>query len=382
MSKKNTPKLGLIIWSVTLAITFGSFDRSAAQAQSDHEESILKLMEDIFNQFSDDMLEIDPDIGRIAVYRLQVEDGHISPALRQHFESRFVEMLGSLKTPTVVSLPELNTLKISSNDSSFSIMNSLPSPEELWRVGRKLRVDAFLEGNLVYLPDKALLLDVRLNRTGTNQVLWAKSYRAQEKNIGLPSKNPLRTSVSGGIEVFQVDVASQSGPLLHPDFGNKLTHYSVYFNLIQYLTPTSRLRYEVSGGVALLASGMRLAGTAFTNDSFYSSNGGSGQFSKVSSYNVRTSLISTVAEHKDNPAGDWLSVYLSITRYFTLSMPDLTGIGFGLRTDINPHFSVSGGFSMIFGPEFDSQAVESTGETLRLQISGPQYQLLLLQYTF
>ncbi|MCG8603580.1 hypothetical protein MJD09_01085, partial [bacterium] len=64
MEKGNRLKLGLIISTATMVMALGSFERSQAQFQSDHEESILKLMEDIFNQFSDDMLEIDPDIGR------------------------------------------------------------------------------------------------------------------------------------------------------------------------------------------------------------------------------------------------------------------------------------------------------------------------------
>lgn len=365
-----------------VVVVLVSANPSFGEKKIDHEENILKLMEKIFNKFSEDMLEIDPDIGRIAVYRLHVEDKHISPAFRRHFESRLVELLGGLERPTVVSLPELNTLKITSSDTSFSIRNSLPSPDELWRVGRRLRIDAFLEGNLVYLPERALMLDVRLNRTGTNQVLWAKSYTALEKKIGLPSRNPLRKSFSAGIEVFQVDVESDPGAVVPPDFGNKLTHYSIYFNIIQRLTPASRLRYEVSGGVSFLASGMQLAGTTFNGDSFYSFPGKQAQYSKVSSYNVRTSLISTVAENKDNPAGDWLAIYLSLSRYFTFNMPDLTGVGFGLRADINPHFTVSGGFSMIFGAEFDSATIASTGETLRLNVSGPHYQLLFLQYTF
>ena len=171
-----------------LLIGFAGFiSNSSAQTVEDANGNILNLMNEIFAQVSEDISEIDPDLDRIAVYRIETESSNISAPLREHFESRLVEILRTLGKPAVVALPDLNTLKISSTDSSFSIVNSMPAPDELWRVARKLRVDAYLEGNLVYVPNKALFLDLRLNRTGTNEVLWAKSYTAYEKDMKPPS---------------------------------------------------------------------------------------------------------------------------------------------------------------------------------------------------
>ncbi|MFQ5823744.1 MAG: hypothetical protein ACE5JB_06795 [bacterium] len=375
-------RLVLILFSLFIIGLMGRFNYSSAQHIPEKKENILKLMEEIFNQIPRDLTEIDPSLDRIAIYRLETDKNNISTSMREHFESRLVELLGTLQRPAVVSLPEMNTLKITSTDSSFSIINALPSPEELWRVGRRLRVDAFLEGNLVYMPKKALFLDLRLNRTGTNEVLWAKSYSAYEKEIKLPSMNPLNKSLNAGIEIFQIDFDSAADSLLHSDFNNNLIQYSIYFGLYQYATANSRLRYELRFGLSFLSEGVKLRNTSFNDNSFYSVSSNGTFIKSPISYNFRSMLYSTLVENKNNQFGDWLSVYFSLTRYFTINMPDLTGLGAGIRIDLISHFSLSSGFSMILGPEFDSLPVKATNESVRLKVNGIHYELLLLQITF
>lgn len=371
----------LFLYSFLTIAVVGATTHLSAQHE-DNSGNILKLMEEIFAQLPKDISEIDPDLGRIAVYRIETDGSNISAPMREHFESRLVEILRMLQRPAVVALPELNTLKVSSTDSSFSIINALPSPDELWRVARKLRVDAFLEGNLVYLPLKALFLDLRLNRTGTNEVLWAKSYSAYKKNMKLPSKNPIYKSINASLEVFQIDVDSAADSLLHQDFNNRLIQYSVYFGIYQFTTPNSRLRYELRLGASFLSQGVILNGTSFRANSFYSITPGSAMLRTPVSYNFRTMLYSTLIQNKNSRFRDWLSAYFSITRYFTVRMPDLTGLGAGIRTDLNSHFSISAGFSMILGSQFDSIPVESTNQRIRLKVNGVQYDFFLLQYTF
>jgi hypothetical protein len=291
-----------------------------------------------------------------------------------------LEIFRTLDRPALVSLPELNTLKILSTDSSFSISNALPSPDELWRVGRRLRVDAFIEGNLSYVRGKAMYLDLRLNRTGTNEVLWAKSYSAYEKAFKAPDTNPMRRSFHAGLEIFQIEFDAPGDTLLHADFGNRLIQYSAYFGLCQYLSANSRVRYELRAGVSFLSDGVRLTNSEFSKNAFYSIHK-IGEFLPVS-YNFRALLHTTMIQNKENRYGDWLAFSLSVTRYFTLNMPDLTGIGIGLRSDLSSRFSVSTGMAMILGPEFDSNAVRSTGQRMRAQINGVQFDIMLVQFSF
>ncbi len=349
---------------------------------SQHNETILNLMEDIFAKIPKDLVEIDPGLNRIAVYRIDVDDALLTPPLRTHFESRLVEVFGILGQPAMVSLPEMNTLRITGTDSSFSVMNSLPTPDEIWRVGRRLRVDAFLEGNLTFVKDKALFLDLRLNRTGTNEILWVKSYAAYVKGMKVKPTNPLRKSVNAGLEVFTIHVNTGLDTLLHPDFANRLVQYSVYFGIYQFMTATSRLRYELRGGMSFLSEGVRLSNTSFPNATFYSRKGGNGSMTKPISFNFKMLLYATIFPSRKNNSGDWLAIYASLTRYFTTSMPDLTGLGVGFRADLSPNFSLSAGFSMMIGPEFDSQPLSLTGQTFRTRVDGLHYEVMMLQYSF
>lgn len=375
-------RLFLILYSLSIIGLMGSFNSSSAQIATDTNAKILQLIEEIYNKIQRDLSEIDPELSRIAVYRLAVDNSMISPSMRKHLESKLVELLRSLKRPSVVSLPEMNTLKITSNDSTFSIINALPSPDELWRIGRRLRVDAFLEGSLMYMPQKALIMDLRLNRTGTNEVLWARSYSAYEKELKIPSVNPLHKSLSGGVEVFQIQFDSSADSLIHPDFNNKLTHYSVYFGLYQYVTAKSRLRYELRFGLSFLSEGLKLRNSFFNESSFYSHSSVRIGYPIPVSYNFRTMLYSTLARNKNNLSGDWLAAYISLTRYFTIKMPDLLGLGIGIRSDFNSHFSFSAGISFIIGRQFESLPIEPSDERVKLQVKGFHYEMLFLQYTF
>lgn len=371
-----------IILTIILLAVSGLFRTAVSQDQTSMNERILTLMESIFSQIPADLAEIDPSLNRIAIYRIHTQDAAIPPPLKDHFEARLVQIFLSLGTPALVSLPEMNTLKISSTDTSFSIINSLPSPDELWRVGRRLRVDAFLEGTLTYVHKKALFLDLRLNRTGTNEVLWAKSYAAYEKTMKMPDINPLKISVNGGLEVFQISYDAGADSLVNSDFNDNLVYYTVYLGLYQYISPNSRLRYEFRAGMSFLSEGMQLASTNFTDNTFYSLTPGTSALSNPVSYNFRAMFYSSLLQNKNNAAGDWLSVYMSLTRYFAEDLPDLTGLGIGIRSDLSSRFSISAGFSMIIGGEFDSKPVQSTGQTVRLKVDGLQYEIMLLQFSF
>lgn len=343
-------------------------------------EKILNLMEDIFNQIPADLAEINPGLKRIAVYNLAVEGAYIPAPLKDHFESRLEEIFKSLETPVVVSLPDMNTLKISSTDSSFSIMNALPSPDELWKVGKRLRIDAFLEGSLTYVEGKALFLDLRLNKTGTNDILWIHSYTAYEKSFEPAVLNPLMRSINAGVEVFSVDIDASADSLINSGFNDRLVQYAIYFGIYQYLEPQSRFRYDFRAGVSFLSEGIKLNNTEFADNTFYAKEGGAGAFLPVS-FNFKVMFNSTLLKNKKSVSSDWLSIYLNVTRYFTTKMSDITGIGFGLRSDLSSRFSVSAGVSTIFGSEFNSSNVSSTDTPIRMKVSGSHFELFLLQFS-
>jgi hypothetical protein len=370
-------KVTTIIAAILIGILHANV---SAGINNESSEKILNLMEDLLTQVPPDLAGIDPEIKRLAIYKIKIDERVIPPALAVHFKSKLVELLQEIEPPTLVSLPELNTLKISSTDTSFSIINALPSPNELWRIGRNLRVDAFVEGELSYVADKALFLDLRLNRTGTNEVLWARSYSAYE-NIKVGPSNPLYKTLNTGIELFSVDINSDpADSLVSRDFNNRLSVYTVALGIYQYTSAASRWRYEVKAGISFMSSGVQLHNTQFSDNAFYSVREKESRFANPLSYNFTTALYSTLLPNHHLSSGDWLSVYFSFGRYFTKNTPDLTSFGAGLRSDLSSKFAASVGFSIILSSEFNSVPIESTGLPVRMKIGGVHWDFLLLQF--
>ncbi|MCA9731503.1 hypothetical protein KC799_05210 [candidate division KSB1 bacterium] len=344
---------------------------------------LFNLMEDIFVQVNEAAPEVSTEMERIAVYHLKVDERYIPPALRQHIEARIADIFRTLETPVLVSLPELNTMKVVSTDSSFRIVNTLPSPDELWKIGKRLRIDGFIDGAVTYMPGKAMLLDLKLNKVGTNEVVWSRSFAAYAEDPELPDINPFMKSLIAGLEVYPIEWDVAAGDtLISPQASNSLKQQTLYIGVHQYLWPKSRLRYEFRIGLAFLTDGLRLNNTSFQKTGFYGSSSKNAEFSIPVSYNIRTMLYTTLVENKNSNSSDWLSTYLALTRFFAMKMPDFTSIGVGFRTDFTERFSFSAGVSMVLGGEFNSQIVRSTGEPIPLTIRGMQYELMLLQISF
>ena len=340
---------------------------------------ILSLMEEMLEKVQPAILQIDPELKRIALYRISTDSRLITPPLRDHFENRLIETLKSLEQPALVALPEFNTLKITSTDTSFSIINSLPSPDELWRIGRRLRIDGFLEGKLSYLPGNALILDLRLNRVGTNEVLWAQSITVFEKPMKRLDRNPYRLTVNLGAEILPLAIQNGNTGRVRPDFNGRMMHYNFSLGFYQNLWNSKRYRYEFRVGASFISEGFLKRNTFFESQAFYGTSN-SAPISFPVSYHVRTLVYSTLIENKKNEHGDWLSLYFAVMRYFALKMPDFTALGLGFRSDISSNFSLSVGMLIIPGNRFETVPLKETNESFELQIKGIGYELLFLQY--
>ncbi len=346
----------------------------------DTNSRLLGLMEQMLEKVHPALSTISPELNRIALYRLYVEGESLTPPLRDHFSHLLVESLRSLEKPRVVDLPEFNTLRITSTDTSFSIVNALPSPDELWRVGRRLRIDAFMVGKLTYLKGNALMLDLRLNRTGSNEVIWAESFTVYEKPPDKFPENPFLASFNVGVELFPVELDVPKS-MLRDDFTGRISQYHLYFGFRQNFSGGSRFGYEFQMGLSFLSEGIAFDSTYFETDAFYGKHSDKPLFLPVS-YDVRTVIFTRLIENQSNPGGDWLSLTLGMARYFAREMPDFNVLSLGLRSDLSRNFSLSAGFSYVFGNRFHSVPVAATGKPIRMRLSGISYQLFFLQYTF
>lgn len=346
---------------------------------------ILAMVNHIAKNMPDKLRDIDPTLNRIALYRIAVDPRVFNPNLHQILEGKILQVFNDLGTPKIVVLPKLNGLKIQSTDSTFSVQNTVPSMAEMWQTGKRLGVQAFLEGECSYFPNQGLVLNLRLVKTGVSEVLWSKEFSVFEKELDpVKEENPMSFGLSLGMEAYFVNIAENefSNSVVARQFNGMLTYHTLDFGMFQYFSGQSRFRYEVRLGLAFVANEVKLDGTTFSENTFYGNANVTGGVPLPVSVRFNTLFYMGVIEKQEKFHGDWLAAYLSIARHFTQKTPDFNCFGFGLRSDFSRNFSISAGVSFVMSPEFQSVPLAGQSDLLSLDFSGIQYHLCMIQYVF
>lgn len=118
-----------------------------------------------------------PHIQRVALYRLRADRKEFSPGMIRYIQSQIEEAF-HIQKRDVVSTPELKTTRITSTDTSFQMSNAVSDAEELWKLGRKMRIDAFIDGGLTKSKDGDILLTMKLIKQETADVVWSQTFVA------------------------------------------------------------------------------------------------------------------------------------------------------------------------------------------------------------
>lgn len=346
---------------------------------------ILAMVNHMAEGMPDKLRDIDPALNRIALYRIKVDPRVFNPNLHQILEGKILRVFNELGTPKIVVLPKLNGLKIQSTDSTFSVQNTVPSMAELWKTGKRLGVQAFLEGEASYFPNQGLVLNLRLVKTGVSEVLWSKEFSVFEKELEpVKETNPMSFGLTLGMETYFVNIVENdfSKEFVARKFNGQLTYHTIDFGMFQYFSGRSRFRYEVRLGLAFVANEVKLNNTSFSENTFY----GNAKIEKgiplPVSVRFNTLFYMGVVEKQEKFNGDWLAAYLSIARHFTQKSPDFNCFGVGLRSDFSRNFSISAGISFVMSSEFDSVPLAGQSDVLKMDFSGIQYHLCMIQYVF
>ena len=83
----------------------------------------ISQMADLARQVGRNLGEIPPDIQRIAAYQFKADPREFTPGMLRHIQARVEEEVRR-NGRTVVSSPELRTLKVVSTDTSFHVSKS------------------------------------------------------------------------------------------------------------------------------------------------------------------------------------------------------------------------------------------------------------------
>jgi hypothetical protein len=278
---------------------------------------------------------------------------------------------------TVVTSPELKTFRVVSTDSSFKFTNTLGNVDELWKLGDKLRVHGFIEGSCSKSSDNDVILNLKLFRHRTGEVVWSGSFVAgpNEKKSDLFD---LSYSVSSSIRrlpireaVFptdSVDAATQEviGDTVR-DLG--LTQYAMEATVSEVVTPDKWLLFGVTVGYSF-------ANGAYLGDSVeyeYS----------LQTVKFGVEMLGIFFRKKNPDLGYWLGTYVGYQEYLPFfHKGHVSALSVGYRSRVSRHFTLGGGAMFLLFNDNKLKGVGATNADRMFTMEPVAYELTFLHYTF
>jgi hypothetical protein len=332
---------------------------------------------EIMGRLGKAMGNIPPDVERIAVYQIKTDPREFSAGMARYIQAQVEETFRKEARKTMITSPELRTYRVVSTDSSFKFTNSVPSMEELWRLGEKLRVDAFLEGSCTKSEDNDVILNLKLFRHKTGEVLWSGSFVAGP-NDKQPAIFDLEWSVSANIRPFPIksgsfvvadpaDTSGQAG-VLDTLTDLSMNAYGMEVSVSEAVTADRRIVFTVSAGYA---------------------------FGAISGFDDSLDLTPTPIQimkfgievlgiffRKPNPdLGYWLGTYAGFQQFIPFQNKGyLSALTVGYKSRVSRHFTLGGG--ILFMPSGGLLVGVGEDSDRKIKFQPVAYELIFLHYTF
>jgi len=363
--------LGVALCLVSLAF---AVDGKSAQSSRDEKAKMLfyediygsrtgiQQFYDILNQLEKSMGDIPPDIERLAIYNLRVDRNEYSTGMAKFFQGKIEETFMKYGRRQIVAAPELRTTRVLSTDTSFSLSNTLPTQDELWRIGEKLRLDAFIEGSLTRSEAGDVVLNLKIFRHKTAEVIWSGSFIAgpNEMKMSFPF---MEFGVRLSLGYWPVTKYSGSKDTLS---GSKLDlsiyQYGAEFTIGEAANSARRLYLSASGGFSVL-----VPVPADPRDSVV------GDLSSYYSATVGADLLYVFVPKQNSDDGFWLGAYGGVRTYLPQK---LIMLRHGYTSRITRHFAISGGiqFMPLLDQLVSSKSLFSSSQ-YELTLQNPHYEI-------
>lgn len=321
----------------------------------------IQQIDKIIQELHESMGNIPPEIQKIAIYQIRSNPSDFSPGLSKYIQGKIETAFRAEGRRKVVSPPELKTLTVISTDTSFELSNTIPTIQDLWNLGEQLRIDAFVEGNIAKTEDGDVLLNLKLIKHQSAEVVWSGDFIAGP-NKTKPGIFDLKWSFSTPLRSFALDKVE---PI---DFDG-ITQLTIRGECSEALIENKRLWYSIFGGFDL--NMLPDLDTTAQLRRIYSMHLGVG-------FNV-------IILNKSNPdRGYWLSTYLNAEYLkpfsFTGYLPIIT---LGYKSQLSKHFSIGAGGSLIAGSRYieGTGTISSTNDVV-IRFGMFSYEINLLNYTF
>lgn len=307
-------------------------------------------IDDLVGQVSVSLDNLPGDLRRLAFYQIRSDRSEVSPTFVRHLQARLEAAFRDPGGRTLVSAPELKTLRIVSTDTSFSVANTEASAEDLWKLGDRLNVDAFVDGTLARDASGNLLLSLRLFRSRNGEVVWNGSWVA---GPGKPSGilRDLKFGLQIPLRLFPVSIFDDGerkydGTMLVTDIG--LEGF-----VSEDVSKDGRISVLLSCGYTH-HSLVGLPPSAKLNPGVHLVRGGA-------------ELEIRILRKADPRDGYWLGTYVGASEAIPMLYRDhITILSAGYRSQITRHLSFSGGILVLPLTNELVGIVTNDGTTLKL----------------
>jgi hypothetical protein len=231
----------------SLLIFFISLSFSQDELWKDQGTSFLHQIQEIRFQLEAKMEELPPIVDRIAIHQLKVSNSDFRPGISRYVRSQIEEVFQVIGRKAVISAPELKTVRIVSTDTTFKMSNAIPDAEALWEVGRKFRIDGFVQGSLVKTEQQDLILSLKLIQQGTAEILWSGTFIAGPNKPKFDKR--LEFSTALGFSLW--DITKYQGTTTDTTEGLSFYRYFVEARVGEAVTHAQKVFLSLVGGLGI-----------------------------------------------------------------------------------------------------------------------------------
>jgi len=331
----------------------------------------LQQVERILKELENKQGEIPPQVSRIALYQLRTQPHEFGPGLAHYIQAKIETAFRDQGRRQVISPPELNTLNITSTDSSFELSNTLPTLGELWKLGDQLRIDAFVQGNLGKTEEGDILLNLKLVAHRSAEVLWSGNFIAGP-NKPKPSLFDLRWSLGFPMRiqpVKSVTLGADGNPDDSLSF-DQLTRLSLRVEVSEALIENKRFWYSVFAGPDLSL----VPASNINKDKLH----------RIYGLHLGVGGLIILLNRSNPERGYWLGTYMTAEVYkpFSFSGTVVT-MTVGYKAQLSRHFGLSAGVSWIpLGSIIKGTGLLPNTDIGEVTFSPYSFEFNLLNYSF
>lgn len=321
----------------------------------------IKQIYDIMTQLEDKIGAIPPDIERVAIYRVRVDRDHFNAGMARFIRERIEEVFRRASRREVVTAPELKTIRVDITDTSFNFRNTVPTLAELWDIGKKLRVDGFIDGSCTRTEDGDVLITLKLIRNSTGEIEWSRSFISGPNRMS-DLVNPIRLTLGAGGSIVPIKSYSLSNTAYSDKA--KIYGYGLRLRIEEATSSSRRFFFGIHAGVNL--------NNLVPEDESVERN------LSYANLMVGGDVILAAFRKKHNAAEYWLGIRLGmqLDKPFSYNR-SLLSFRHGYRFNVSDHFSINTGIQIF---PFNKTVMNSK-ENVTLEMETISYEFGL-SYTF